>query len=203
VTAFAAWLLVALGFGVVVARRRSVAAGLVTAQALVLAGVALGQAGTGSDLVAALTLAARAVALAALFGFVVSRTREPRPVRAHLRPTQRAGAAVVLALLLAGLVPAYGLTSHESERAVLVVVACGLTCVATRRATVFQVLGIVLIENGLALAALESPHGSSVVIELGVTLDLTLLVCVAVLFHLRIFTEFGAGDVAAMRSLRD
>ena len=40
-----AWALVALGLGVVVVRRRSVAVGLVTAQAVLLAGVALGEGG--------------------------------------------------------------------------------------------------------------------------------------------------------------
>jgi hydrogenase-4 membrane subunit HyfE len=115
----------------------------------------------------------------------------------------RAGIAVLVILLLTALVPAYGLTSREAERAVLALVAVGLTCAATRRSTLFQVLGIVLVENGLALAAIESPHASSLIIELGVTLDLTLIVCVAALFHLRIFGEFGAGDSAALRSLRD
>ena len=63
--------------------------------------------------------------------------------------------------------------------------------------------GIVLVENGLALAALELPGGSSLAIELGVALDLTLIALVAAVFHERIFAEFGAGDSAALRSLRD
>ncbi len=44
-----AWAVVALGLAVVVVRRRSVAVGLVTAQAFVLAGVALGEAGSADD----------------------------------------------------------------------------------------------------------------------------------------------------------
>ena len=67
----------------------------------------------------------------------------------------------------------------------------------------FQVLGIVLVENGLALAALELPGGASLAIELGVALDLMLIALVAGVFHERIFAEFGAGDTAALRSLRD
>ena len=60
-----------------------------------------------------------------------------------------------------------------------------------------------LVENGLALAALELPGGSSLAIELGVALDLTLVALVAAVFHERIFAEFGAGDSAALGSLRD
>ena len=197
------WLLVGLALGLVVVRRRSIAVGLVTTQALVLAVMALQQAGTVSDVVAGLALAMRAVALGALFFVAVARSRETQPLRARVPPMARAGVAVVLILMLTALVPAFGLTSRPAERAVLALVAAGLACAATRRSTLFQVLGIVLVENGLALAAIESPHASSVIIELGVTLDLTLIVCVAALFHLRIFSEFGAGDSAALRSLRD
>jgi hydrogenase-4 component E len=203
VTGATGWLLVGLGLGVVVVRRRSIAIGLVTTQALVLAVIALRQAGTASEVVAGLALAMRAVALGALFFVAVARSRESQPLRARVPPMVRAGVAVVLILLLTALVPAFGLTSRPAERAVLALVAAGLACASTRRSTLFQVLGIVLVENGLALAAIESPHASSLIIELGVTLDLTLIVCVAALFHLRIFSEFGAGDSAALRSLRD
>ena len=192
------WLLVALGLGVVVVRRRSVAVGFVTAQALVLA-----VAGVHDSAGAAAVLAVRAVALGALLLLVVSRTREPRPVRAGMAPIARAGLAVGFALALTWLIPAIGLESRNAERGVLALIAFGITAAATRRATLFQVLGIVLVENGLALAALDLPGGSSTAIELGVAFDLTLVALVAAVFHERIFAEFGAGDSAALRSLRD
>ena len=64
-------------------------------------------------------------------------------------------------------------------------------------------LGIVTVENALALAALAAPGGSSLVIELGVTFDLLLVAIVAAVFHQRIFDHFGAGDSAELRSLHD
>jgi hydrogenase-4 membrane subunit HyfE len=195
------WLLVALGLVVVVVRRRSVAVALVTVQALVLAVEAVRD-GTG-DTTSATVLAIRAIALATLLLLVVSRTREPRPVRAGIAPLARGGLAVGFALALTWLVPAIGLDSRNAERGVLALIAFGVTTAATRRATLFAVLGIVLCENGLALAALELPRGSSTAIELGVAFDLTLVALVAAVFHERIFAEFGAGDTAALRSLRD
>jgi hydrogenase-4 component E len=197
------WVLVAIGLAVVVVRRRSVAVALVTAQALVLVGFALYDAKDAGDVVAAGALAVRAVALAALFLLLVSRTRELRPVHARVPPLVRAGAAVAFALTLTWLVPTLGLDSRDAERAVLALVAFGIVTAATRRATLFQVLGIVLVENGLALAALELPGGASLTIELGVALDLMLVALVAGVFHERIFAEFGAGDSAALRTLRD
>jgi hydrogenase-4 membrane subunit HyfE len=197
------WSLVAIGLTVVVVRRRSVAVALVTAQALVLVGVALHDANDGGDVVAAGALAVRAVALAALFLLLVSRTRELRPVHARVPPLVRAGTAVAFALVLTWLVPTLGLDSRNGERAVLALVAFGVVTAATRRATLFQVLGIVLVENGLALGALELPGGGSVTIEVGVSFDLMLIALVASVFHERIFAEFGAGDSAALRVLRD
>jgi hydrogenase-4 membrane subunit HyfE len=100
--------------------------------------------------------------------------------------------------------PPLGLDSQAAQRATLTLVAIGLVTAATRRATLFQVLGIVLVENGLALAALSLPGpSSSQAIELGVTVDLMLIAVVAGVFHERIFAEFGAGDSGVLRSLRD
>jgi len=197
------WMLVGIGLTVVVVRRRSVAVALVTTQALILVGVALNDAASAGDVVAAGALAVRAIALAALFLLLVSRTRELRPVHARVPPLVRAGAAIAFALTLTWLVPALGLDSRDGDRAVLALVAFGIVTAATRRATLFHVLGIVLVENGLALAALELPGGASLAIELGVALDLLLVALVAGVFHERIFAEFGAGDSAALRTLRD
>jgi len=197
-----AWMVVGLGLLVLVVRRRSVAVGIVTAQALLLAAKALEDASSNGEVAAALALGVRAVALGAVFLFVVSRTREARPVRAGTAPLVRAGAGVAFALALIWLIPQLGVGSRTLERAVLALVAFGLVTAATRRATLFQVLGIVLVENGLALAALGLTGGSAL-IEFGVAFDLLLVALVAAVFHERIFAEFGAGDTAALRSLRD
>jgi hydrogenase-4 membrane subunit HyfE len=204
VTGFLAWLLVASGVAVVVVRRRSVVVGIVTAQALVLAVAALVEAETTVDVVASGALALRAVILAVLFAGVVARTRERLPVHARVPPLLRGGIAVLFALALVWLVPEIGLESREAERAVLTLLAFGVATAALRRATVLQVLGIVLVENGLALAALELPgEEAAVAIEIGVAVDLMLISVVAVVFHQRIFGLFGAGDTAALRTLRD
>jgi hydrogenase-4 component E len=203
VTGFLLWALVASGLAVVVVRRRSVVVAIVTAQALVLAVAALYEAETADDVVAGGALATRAVILAILFAGVVARTRERQPVHARVPPLLRGGLAVVFALALVWLVPDIGLESRDAERAVLTLVAFGIATAGLRRATLLQILGLVLVENGLALAALELPGESSVAVELGVAFDLMLVSVVAVLFHQRIFGLFGAGDTAALRSLRD
>jgi hydrogenase-4 membrane subunit HyfE len=204
VTSFLLWALVASGLAVVVVRRRSVVVAIVTAQALTLAVVALVDAESPDDVVAGGALALRAVLLAVLFAGVVARTRERRPVHARVPPLMRAGVAVLLALTLVWLVPEIGLDSRNAERAVLSLIAFGIATAGLRRATVLQVLGIVLVENGLALAALELPGDTaSAAIEVGVAVDLMLISVAAAVFHQRIFGIFGAGDTAALRTLRD
>jgi len=202
-TGFVLWALVASGLAVVVVRRRSVVVAVVTAQALVLAVAALYEAETADDVLAGGALATRAVILAVLFAGVVARTRERAPVHARVPPLLRGGLAVVFALALVWLIPDIGLESRDAERAVLTLVAFGIATAGLRRATLLQILGLVLVENGLALAALELPGESSVAVELGVAFDLMLVSIVAVVFHQRIFGLFGAGDTAALRSLRD
>jgi hydrogenase-4 component E len=197
-----AWAFVGLGLVVVVVRRRSLAVGLVTVQSLVLVGLA-GQSAEGPyELVAAAALAARCVGLAALLLVLIRRTREPAPVRAGLGPLWRGGLALALALALAWLVPPLAGPGPGGERAALALVAFGLVAAATRRATLFGVLAVILVENGLVLAALGLP-GTSWLIEIGVAVDLVLIALVAGALHLRIFSEFGAGDAGALRSLRD
>ena len=47
------------------------------------------------------------------------------------------------------------------------------------------------------------PGGLPLVIELGVAFDLVMVITVSVAFHERIFGEFGTGDTAVLRGLRD
>jgi len=120
----------------------------------------------------------------------------------HERPTANIGGAAMFAGLLAGLLVAW-LSGDLVDVFQSPSAPFGVAAAATVIATLFQVLGIVLVENGVALAALELPGTASFVIELGVALDLVLIAVVAVVFHERIFAEFGSGDTAVLESLRD
>jgi hydrogenase-4 component E len=198
-----AWIVVALGLGVPTLRRRSVAIALVTGQALLLAATAAVQADGLDELVAAAALLCRALLLCGLLLVVVRRTREAQPVRADAGPLVRGVAAVGLALLLALLVPSLGLGDRNAERALLALVAFALVTVATRKATVFHIAALVQVDNALAVAALAATGGLPGLIELGVAADLIVVVLVAALLHARIYAEFGSGDSAHLRALRD
>jgi hydrogenase-4 component E len=196
VTPTLAWAVAGLGLvGLAVARRRTAIA-LVTLEALILAFA------SGEPLPAAI-LAGRAALLGVLLYLTVRRTTEVRPLIPPTAPMVRLALGISLALALAWLVPSLGLTSRDAERAALALVAFGLVMTIVRRSTLHQIAGIVTLENGVALAALASPGGASLAIELGAAVDLVLVATVALVLHDRVFQAFGSSDATQLGSLRD
>jgi hydrogenase-4 component E len=198
-------LILALGLAVVVVRRRSIAIGVVAAQSLALGFGALGLAsGRSSDfLVASLVLLTKALVLPVLLYAVMLRTREPRLVVAATGPLMRLALAGAVALAAATLVPRLGLSSAHTERTAVALLLVGVVIVIARRPALFQLLGLIVAENGLSLLAISVPGGLSYVIELGALFDLVLVVTVAAAFTRRIHAELGTGDTELLRGLRD
>lgn len=198
-------LVLALGLGVIVVRRRSFAIVLVAAQSLALGLGALELADERSSefLVATLVLLVKAVAVPVLLFAVLRRTREPRLVAAAAGPLVRLAGAAAVALLAVALVPPLGLGDARAEQAAVALVLVGVAIVVARRPTLFQLLGLIVAENGLSLLAISVPGGLPYVIELGALFDLALVVAVAAAFTRRIHGELGTGDTELLRGLRD
>ena len=199
------WVLVAMGLLVVLTRRRSVAIFLVAVQAVLLGvgALVLTAHRPPEFLVAALVLLARGAPLFLLLAVSVRRTREPRPLGLQARPLLNVGAAIAITLATLALVPPLGLESNTAQNASVSLVVIGIITIVTRRETILQALGLVMVENGVALAAVGVPGGLPLVVELGVAIDLTVVIAVAVILHERIFEEFGTGDSHVLRRLRD
>lgn len=199
------WAIVGVGLAVVVVRRRSAAIALVTLQAFLVAvgALMLAPGRSGEFLAASIVLLVRAGVLAGLLGWTLTRTREPRPVDEGAAPLLRFVATVALALAAAALVPSFGLGDASAEHATVALVVIGIAIVVARRATLLQALGLLVAENGIALAAASVAGGMPIVIELGIALDVVLLIAVATAFHERIFGAFGTGDTDVLRDLSD
>jgi hydrogenase-4 component E len=198
-------LVLVFGLGVIVVRRRSLAILLVAAQSLTLGLIALNLAEDRSSefLVASLVLLAKAVALPVLLLLLVRRTREPRLVAAAAGPLVRLAGACAVALSAALLVPPLGLGDAQTEQISVATVLVGVSIVVARRPALFQLLGLIVAENGLSLLAISVPGGLPYVVELGALLDLGLVVAVAAAFTRRIHEELGTGDTERLRGLRD
>jgi hydrogenase-4 component E len=205
VTTLLIWLVVALGVACVIVRRRSIALILVGVQTIAVAVLAIGLVPSRPTefLPAAVGLVIRGVVVVALLGIAISRSRQTRPGGEEAVPLVRLGIAALIVGALTALVPAFGLSSRLAEHGAIALLATGLALLVTRRATMFQVLALLVAENGIALAAVNVPGGLPDVIELGVAFDVVLVVTVAIVFHDRIFDVFGTSDTRALGELRD
>jgi hydrogenase-4 component E len=199
------WVILALGLGCVAMRRRSVVVALVGVQSLCVAvlAVALVPSRPSEFLPAALSLVARAIVIGVLLVIAIRRTRHALPGGEETVPLSRLVVAGAIIAALVALIPAFGLASHLAERGAVTLIATGLALLVTRRATVMQVVALLVAENGIAVAAVNVAGGLPIAVELGVAFDLVLVVTVAVVFHDRIFDVFGTTDTRILRGLRD
>lgn len=196
---------VMLALAAVVVRRRSAAVAMVALQSAVigLAVMGVGSAGRAGEPLAGAALIAKAAVVAALLGYAISRTRQPRPIGDDATPVVNAAFAAALATAFILLVPVDAIGSPTPVRGGLALLAAGLVIAMMRRATLFSLLGLLVAENGVTLAALAGHRGLPGVVELGVVFDLTILVAVAVAFQSRILGAFGSTDTRMLRELHD
>jgi len=197
--------LVGLGFGVMLVRRRSVATLLVAVQAMLLGVAALSLAGDrpAGFLVAAVILLTRALALPALLAFTRRRTPEPYLVTPATTVLVRLLVAAVVVLVAVASIPPLGLGDVAAEQGAVALLSLGIAIVVMRAAAILLVLGIVVAEYGIYLLAISVPGGLPFVIELGALFDLVLVVTVAAAFTRKIHAEVGTGDTDLLRGLRD
>jgi hydrogenase-4 component E len=198
-----ATVMLGLAFGVIVVRRRTVAIALLAAQSLALGVLAVDLADARSGYVVAAVLLGKAVVLPTLLYVLIRRTPEARAVAAPAGPMLRLAAAGTVALCAVVLTPPLGLGAPHTEHAAVALVLVGIAIVIARRPILFQLLGLVVAENGLSLLAVSVPGGLSYVIEFGALFDLALIVTVAAAFAQRIHSDLGTGDTEMLRGLRD
>jgi hydrogenase-4 component E len=79
----------------------------------------------------------------------------------------------------------------------------GFLVLATRRHAISQVVGFLMLDNGIATVAFLTAGGVPFVVELGASLDVLLVVLVLQVLTSRIRTEFGATDLDDLTELRD
>jgi hydrogenase-4 component E len=189
-----------LALGVIVVRRRTIAIVLLAAQSLALGILAASLTGGA---VVAIVLLSKAIVLPALLYLLIRRTPEAGPVAAPAGPVVRLAAAGAVALCAVVMTPPLGLGAAHTEHIAVALVLVGITIVIARRPILFQLLGLIVTENGLSLLAVSVPGGLSYVIEFGALFDLALIVTVAAAFAQRIHSDLGTGDTELLRGLRD
>jgi len=195
---------VACAVAIVAVRRRSSAIALVALQSVLLAALALdhGVGDSAQAIALAVALTAKAILLPGALVRLTLRTRERSPVPPVGHASGRLALAAAVVLPIVALAPDAGLAEHGQDGA-LALVLLGVSIAVLHRAAVLQAIALLVAENGAYLAALAVPGGIPVVIEVGLVVDLVLVLAVAVTFSDRIHAEHGTGDTGRLRELHD
>jgi len=116
-------------------------------------------------------------------------------------------AAALLTLLAYALArPIVELAPSAATRAVpvgLAAVFLGIFVMVTRRRALSQAIGFLLLDNGIAVTALLTVGGVPLLVELGVSLDLLMLVLLLQVLTARLRTTFGHTELDELKELHD
>ncbi len=104
--------------------------------------------------------------------------------------------------LISGLSP-FGGESWASATASVSLLFTGLVLMMTRRIALSQIIGFLVIENGIYLFAQTQTSGMPLIVEMGVLLDVLVGVMIAGLIVFRIQKSFEHVDVTQLSDLRD
>lgn len=85
----------------------------------------------------------------------------------------------------------------------LAMVLIGFLLLLARRRARSQLIGFLLLDNGIATVAFLTSGGVPLFLELGISLDVLLVVVILYVFTGRMRTKFGGTDVDTLRELHD
>jgi hydrogenase-4 component E len=184
---------------------------LLALQGALLAGLAalLGERKGSIELyvVAVGVLALKGVILPGVLRRVLRESGEARVAEPLVNVASSMLAAALLTLLAYAIsTPLVRLDPTPATRAVpvgLAVVFLGFFALVTRRRALSQVVGFLLLDNGIAATAFLVTGGVPLIVELGASLDLLLVVLVLQVLVARLQSRFGAIDLDELRELHD
>ncbi|MDI6880204.1 MAG: hydrogenase [Desulfitobacteriaceae bacterium] len=203
-------LILAVCFLVLGARRLDTAIRLVVFQAILLALLTaiLGLANGVGEMVfiAGLTLVIKAGLIPFILKKVVDRIGLSSETRSYVNRKMSfliAGALVMVSYLATGQIAAtQSAEGREILATAIAMLLIGLLVMMTRKLAVMQIVGFLIMENGLFLAGVGTTHGMPLVVELGIFLDMLIGVLVMGILTFRIQSSFGSINTEKLRNLR-
>ncbi|MDD1746428.1 MAG: hydrogenase [Methanomassiliicoccales archaeon] len=158
-------------------------------------------------IVAALTILLKALVIPRIIDRVMDRIQVANDVEPSVRTPSSlliAGGLAILAYYVAEPLIQSGETITAGALALsLAVVLIGLFVMISRKKAITQVIGLLVMENGLFMAALSLSYGMPLIVELGVFFDIMVAVLIMGVFVFRINRTFDTLDTSFLRRLRD
>lgn len=199
-------------FGLVVLWRRGVPAYIsaFTWQSLVLAAVAATVAWFGRDhelyVVAGLLVVVKGLAIPRLLGRMERRFRSERELTPYVNTATSLVVAGLLVLfgyaIMRPVVAASQLPTRTAMPLAMGLVLVSLFVIVSRKKALTQVIGFLMLENGIALLAILGTYGIPLIVELGVFLDALMGFLVMQIVVYRIHETFDTIDVDQLDRLR-
>ncbi|HVX46832.1 MAG TPA: hypothetical protein VHC49_23265 [Mycobacteriales bacterium] len=157
--------------------------------------------------VAAGTLVLRGAVLPSLIWRALGSSRTGRETRPVVNVATSLLAAAILALIAYAVSqPLVDLAPSPATQAVPVavtVVLIGLFVLVTRRRAIAQVVGYLVIDNGITAVAFLTTAGVPLLVELGVSMDVLFVVLILQVLTTRMRETFGDTDLDGLRELHD
>lgn len=203
---------VVLVFGLVVLWRRGVPAYIsaFTWQSLILAAVAATVGWFGRDrelyVVAGLLVLVKGVAIPHLLARMERRLRSERELAPYVNTATSLVVAGFLVLfgyaIMRPVVAASQLPTRTAMPLAMGLVLVSLFVIVSRKKALTQVIGFLMLENGIALLAILGTYGIPLIVELGVFLDALMGFLVMQIVVHRIHETFDSIDVDRLDRLR-
>src|SRR5205823_3338006 len=153
-------------------------------------------------LLAAAVIGLKAIAIPAFLSWTSGRVGMQRDRGTGIPPslTLIAGCGALAAgYFLTGQVTGPHPDSPGAAGMALALLLIGMLLMLTRRLAITQVIGFLVLENGIFLYALTQTHGMPLMVEMGVVLDVLVGVMVAGLVIFRLKGSFEHIDVTELR----
>jgi len=157
--------------------------------------------------VGVLVILAKGVVIPALLTRVLARDPSSREASPLVNvPTSLLGAAALTLLAYGATRSVVALVPTPAGRLIplgIATVLIGFFAMVVRRKAVSQIVGLLLVDNGIALTAFLATAGVPLLVELGASLDVLMVVVVLRVLAAQLWTKFGVVDLDQLRELHD
>jgi hydrogenase-4 component E len=204
-------LLLLTTFAIVAQRRLSACVDLFALQSLFLA-VAAAVVAWFTDsphiyIAALLTIAIKTVTIPMILNKVIERVNVKREIEfvINIPPSLLiCGALVILAFSVTEPIAKLGfLLTRDSLAIALAIVLIGFFMMIARKKAVTQIVGFLMMENGLFLGATASAYGMPLIVELGVFFDVLVAALIIGVYTHRLQDTFDSVDTTKLTGLKE
>jgi len=158
-------------------------------------------------IVALLTIAIKALVIPRMLTYIMETIHVEREVELLISVPASllaSGGLAILAYFITEPIILHGAAISRNCLAIsITVVLIGFLLMITRRKALTQIIGLMVMENGLFLAAIALTYGMPMIVEIGVFFDILVGALIMGVFAFRINRTFETVDTGILRRLRD